>query len=212
MEKYFTTATSYPYATINACNLMSLLGGEWAAQDGLIPIWGFSLPLSWRQLGILLLGALTVYVAVLARRAQRAGRFSPLLLATVYGAGVFALSHRMHERYLIFAAILLLGAAARFSHKKLLALSYGFALCSVLNMALVYNNVGTDDEFLSSATSGYMLRFVGLAVVVLFLLLAQAAWEILAEGENEPFAADMASGWCGDVRRKGSGCRCVCGR
>lgn len=205
VEKYFTTATSYPYATINACNLMSLLGGEWAAQDGLIPIWGFSLPLSWRQLGILLLGVLMVYVAVLARRAQRAGRFSPLLLAAVYGAGVFALSHRMHERYLIFAAILLLGAAARFSHKKLLALSYGFALCSVLNMALVYNNVGTDDEFLSSATSGYMLRFVGLAVVVLFFLLAQAAWKILAEGENEPFAADTASGWCGDVRRKGSG-------
>ena len=209
-EKYFSTATSYPYASINACNGMSFLGGEWAPQDERIPFWGLSLPLSWRQLGIILLAALTVFLVVLAWRAQKAGRFSPMLLAAVYGTGVFALGHRMHERYLIFAAVLVLGAAARFGHRRLLALGYGLSLCCVLNMALVYHNVGTDDEFLTSAMSVYMLRAVGLCVVVLFGLLAHTAWKILIRGETDPFSADTGTeiGGAHPAEKGAAGPRC----
>ena len=49
----------------------------------------------------------TLFTALLAVKAHKAGRFSPLLLAAVYTVGVFTFSHRMHERYLIFAIVLL---------------------------------------------------------------------------------------------------------
>jgi len=116
-EKYLTTASSYPYATINAANLMAFWGGEWIPQTNrlTLQLFGAQVPLcTWQQLGWALLAALTVFCACWTRRAVRAGRFSPLLLAALYGAGVFTLSHRMHERYLLLAVVLLLGAAARF--------------------------------------------------------------------------------------------------
>lgn len=181
-EKYFTTASSYPYAAVNAANLIAFWGGEWVPQTNAMP----GLPLSWQQAGtalLLLLSAGTVYGAY---RAEKSGRFSPLLLAAFYSIGVFTLSHRMHERYLIFGAVLLFGAAARFGHKKLLALAGGFSLTSLLNMALVYGTVGTDDEFLTSAMNSLMLRAVGLGETLLFLALAAVCWQIAAGDALEP--------------------------
>jgi dolichyl-phosphate-mannose-protein mannosyltransferase len=196
-NKYGTTTASYPYASINACNLMGFMGGEW--QSDVQPIaWlgSFALP-SWRQLGTVLLLALTAWMVCWAWRAQKAGRFSPLLTAAVYGIGVFTVGHCMHERYLIFAAVLLLGASARWGDKRLLSLAGGFSLTSLLNMALVYGTVGTDAEYLGDAVSCYMQRWTGLAETALFALLAAAAWGIAVQGELRPFAesaehADLA--------------------
>lgn len=187
VEKYFTTASSYPYATINACNFMAFLGGEWANQT--TPVYWFNIPLmSWQQLGTAMILLVTAGTALWAAKAYKAGQFSPLLTAAVYVTGVFTFAHRMHERYLVFAVVLLGAAAARFAGKKLLSISWGLALTSLLNMALVYGTVGTDDEFLSGATSQLMLRTVGLAETVLCLVLVRTVWQMCTRPAPAPAA------------------------
>ncbi len=176
-EKYFTTATSYPYATINAANLIAFLGGEWRGQTE--PVYWFSIPLmTWQTLGTLLMVALTVWTFLWAVSAYRKGTFSPVLTVAVYTVGIFTLGHRMHERYLVFALALVIAAAARFGSRKLLGISGGLALVSLFNMAQVYCNVGGEDEFLSSALNQLVLRSTGLAETVLFGMLLWQAWQL----------------------------------
>lgn len=186
-EKYFTTTTSSPYATINAANLMAVLGGEWVPQDQMVR-W-FNIPLmSWQTLGTILLVLVTIWTFVWAYQAYRHGKFSPVLTAAVYVVAVFTVSHRMHERYLIFAAILLAAAAACFGSRKLLGLSGGISLVSLFNMALVYCTVGGEDEFLSNTLNSLMLRSIGLAEVILCLMLMRLAWNLCAP--EAPVAAN----------------------
>lgn len=191
-EKYLTTTGSYPYASINGFNLMAALGGNWQPQAERLYLAGV-LPLcTWQQLGTALLLVLTAFTALLAYRAERQGRFSPLLLSAVYAVGVFTFSHRMHERYLIFGVVLLGGAAARFGSRKLLLLSGGLSLTSLLNLAMVYTNVGGEDEFLHSAMNTLMLRFTGLAETALCLLLLAAAWDLCGGEKARPFRVRQA--------------------
>lgn len=182
MTKYFTTASSYPYATINGFNFMAALGGNWTAQTQ--PVLGL---LTWQQLGMAGIAAVTGYTVLLAVKAHKSGRFSPLLLAAVYTVGVFTFSHRMHERYLIFAVVLLAAAAARFGSRKLFLLAGGLSLTSLLNLAVVYTNVGGTDEFLTSAMNTLMLRFAGAAETSLCLILLATAWDICAGDEVRGF-------------------------
>lgn len=181
-EKYWGTAQSYPYASINACNLYAALGANWTGQAERFG------PLTWQQWGSLGILLATGYLVYLAVRSSRAGRFSPLLLAGVYLAGIFTLSHRMHERYLLPAIALLLAAAAVWGDRRLVGLSAGFSLTATLNQALVYCAAGTDDEFLTSAASALMLRFTGLCQLVLFLLLAVTAFDLAVKGHVSRFA------------------------
>ena len=146
LEKYLGTAQSYPYASINAFNLMELLGGNWVNQAETLPL----LPITWQQFGTLCLAALTAALCVLAVRAAKAGRFDPLLLAAFYTVGVFAFGHRMHERYLLLGLALTLAAAARWRSRWLLGAAAGLSLTSLLNLAVVYSSQGTEDEFLTS--------------------------------------------------------------
>lgn len=186
-EKYVTTTGSYPYASVNAFNLMAALGGNWQPQTDRLYLAGLVPLCTWQQLGTALLLALTFFTALLACRAEKRGRFSPLLLAAVYTVGVFTFSHRMHERYLILGVVLLCGAAARFGSRKLFVLSGGLSLTSLLNLAVVYANVGGEDEFLQSMLSTLMLRFTGLAETVLCLLLLAQAWDLCSGKAVSPF-------------------------
>ena len=90
--KYFSTASGYPYATINAFNWFAALGGNWA------PLQGGALP--WGALGTVHILLLTLGLAALAVLSWRADarrepgaprRFSPLLLAAFYLVGVFTI-------------------------------------------------------------------------------------------------------------------------
>lgn len=176
-QKYWGTAQSYPYASINACNLYAALGANWTGQQ---ERFGFFTWQQWGCMGILFVTGCLLYLAV---RSSRAGRFSPLLLAAVYLAGIFTLSHRMHERYLLPAIALLLAAAAVWGDRRLVGLSAGFSVTATLNQALVYCAAGTEDEFLNSAASALMLRFTGLCQFVLFLLLAYTAFDLMLDGQ-----------------------------
>ena len=184
VEKYFGTASSYPYAAINAFNWMAALGGNWQPmQDRLFG------PVSWAALGLFAIAALTVLLAVLAGAAVRGGRFSPLLLAAFYLCGIFTFSHCMHERYMVPGVLLSLLAAARWNDRRLFAGAFGMSLTGFLNLAVVYSLVGSSDEWLTSATSRLTAALIGLAETASFVVLAFAVWELCAQGRAVPLPA-----------------------
>ena len=86
------------------------------------------------SVGILVATAAMLYLAWVS---VRSGRFCPMLLAGFYGAAIFCLSYRMHERYLIPALALLLAAVARWADRRLLAGTAVLSMSTLLNLALV---------------------------------------------------------------------------
>ncbi len=181
-KNYASATQNYPYATVNACNLMGALGGNWVQQDSMI-----GLLFSWKGLGTALLVLLSIATLALAVIGHCKNRFSPLVLAAFYLSGIFALAHRMHERYLILGLILLIAAAARWNERRLLGVAAAFSVTTLLNQAMVYSQVGTKDEFLQSAASSLMFHAVSIANAAAFLVLAVVVCNLVIRDQREPF-------------------------
>lgn len=172
VEKYTGTVASYPYGSINGFNLIALLGGNWQPQTDL----AFGI-ISWQTLGTVGIVISTLCLVWLAVRGARNGRFCPLLLAAFYGVAVFSLAHRMHERYILPAVLLTLAAAARWGDRRLLGAFWTLSLSSLLNQAVVLLSNGTEDQFLTSELSRFMIFVVGMMTLVGMLLLF---WAVLS--------------------------------
>ena len=179
IDKYTGTMSGYPYATINAFNWLAALGGNWKelADPALFGI-------SWQQLGCLNILLVTAGLAYFAVRSVRGGWFSPLLLAAYYGIGIFTLAHCMHERYMVPGVLLTLLAAAHWNDIRLYAAGVGLSLTGFINLATVYSQTGTSDEWLTSATSSTVAVLTGLGETVCFVLLIFAVWDITRHGHT----------------------------
>ena len=179
VEKYTATMSGYPYASINAFNWLAALGGNWKSLSE-PALFG----MSWQQLGWVHILLVTAGLAYFAVCSSRSGRFSPLLLAAYYGIGVFTLSHCMHERYMVPGVLLTLLAAARWNDIRLYAAGVGLSLTGFINLAAVYSLTGTEDEWLTSATSATVAILTGLGETVCFVLLLFAVWDITRHGHT----------------------------
>ena len=177
LEKYSGTVSGYPYASINAFNWMTALGGNWKSLDDIA-----LLGIPWHVLGWFLILVVTGGLVFFAVRSEQAGRFSPLLLAAYYGLGVFTFGHCMHERYMVPGVLLTLLAAARWNDIRLYAAGFGLSLTGFVNLATVYSLAGTEDEWLTSATSSTVAVLVGLAETVCFVMLLFAVWDLALHG------------------------------
>ena len=171
IDKYTGTMSGYPYATINAFNWLAALGGNWKGQAD-PALFG----ISWQQLGCLNILLVTAGLAYFAVRSVRGGWFSPLLLAAYYGIGIFTLAHCMHERYMVPGVLLTLLAAAHWNDIRLYAAGVGLSLTGFINLATVYSQTGTSDEWLTSATSSTVAVLTGLGETVCFVLLIFAVY------------------------------------
>ena len=179
IDKYTGTMSGYPYATINAFNWLAALGGNWKVQAA-PALFG----ISWQQLGCLNILLVTAGLAYFAARSVRGGWFSPLLLAAYYGIGIFTLAHCMHERYMVPGVLLTLLAAAHWNDIRLYAAGVGLSLTGFINLATVYSQTGTSDEWLTSATSSTVAVLTGLGETVCFVLLIFAVWDIAHHGHT----------------------------
>ena len=184
VEKYFGTVSSYPYASINAFNWLTALGGNWEPLEN-----EALLGISWHTLGWFFILLVTAGLAFFAVRSVRGGRFSPLLLAAYYGLGVFTFGHCMHERYMVPGVLLALLAAARWNDIRLYAAGFGMSLTGFINLATVYTLAGTEDEWLTSATSATVAVLDGLAETVCCIMLLFAVWDIALHGHALPLPA-----------------------
>ncbi len=196
VSKYAGTAGGYPYATINAFNWFAALGGNWRDQSS--ALFG---PITWEMLGVVHILLLTAALAVAGWFALQRGRFSPVLLAGAYLAGIFTFAHNMHERYLIPAVLLTLWAAARWNDRRLLGAAAGMTLTGFVNLCAVYVQVGTDDEWLTSASSNIIVRLLGLAETAFCVLLFLTVYDIVAHGRTLPLARPADAGETAPGRR-----------
>lgn len=101
LSQYTDTLGSYEYATINAYNIWTVFGLNWASQ------YGKAFGITYQNLGtiaIVAIVALSIYVSIKCKKKESKYYFIGALIVT----SVFTFSVRMHERYLFPAMILLL--------------------------------------------------------------------------------------------------------
>lgn len=154
---YGETLSSYPYITINACNLYSLLGKNWIglAESG------------WLQYLAWIMYALAfAYAFFLCIRSKKKGNL--FLVCAVMLTLVFAFGAKMHERYLFPAmALLLIDYIINKDVRSLLAMALVTA-GQFINGALVLENEHLQsDQVLINGISA-ILNMAGALV---------AAWE-----------------------------------
>lgn len=180
IEKYITTSSGYPYATINAANLMAALGANWQSWDNKF------LFFSWKLWGTGFIIGVTLWIVWLGWKSWEKGGFCPVLLASLYAINIFVLGHAMHERYIVFATILMLFACAKWKDKWLFLYSIAFTGISFVSQVLVYAVVDTPHQFLTEGFAGFFLQILGAVTVVLLVLFSKRS-TILMLKEQEPF-------------------------
>ncbi|MGI6175295.1 MAG: phospholipid carrier-dependent glycosyltransferase [Christensenellales bacterium] len=160
-DKYIGTATSYPYASINAFNLMSLLGGNWQS-DGMMILGAEAKVLGYT--GIISIILFTVWMFYKTRDRLEKTTF---LIAAFMITGIYVLGHYMHERYNFPVLLLLILAYIEMRDKRLIALFAGFSATQLVNAAIVLEKMHFDsaDPILLIGSAINILLFIYLCVV-----------------------------------------------
>lgn len=101
VKQYINTMGSYGYASVNAYNIWSMFGLNWAPQTDTLFVLTYS---QWGTLFILciIMGAILIWISNINDRTRY------IIMGAFICAGMFTLSVRMHERYIYPAVILLL--------------------------------------------------------------------------------------------------------
>lgn len=130
LAQYTDTVTSYPYASVNAYNLFTLAGKNWADQGQMF----FLLSLkNWGMLFIALVIAGAAWINFKCKEMEGKYYFLGALIIT----GIFTLSVRMHERYLFPAILLLVLAFVQQPRKEVYLLFSGLSCQLFCNTAHV---------------------------------------------------------------------------
>ena len=124
MDKLLGTATSYPYASVEAFNMPALLGGNWA--DVNAPLLG----LTYGKWGSIMI-ALSCIAAAAGYIRSRDKKYSLTLSGALLLSGIFTFGQYMHERY-IFPVLPLLIAAFLLSGDRRLIKTYMIYTCGLL--------------------------------------------------------------------------------
>ncbi|MBR4435193.1 MAG: DUF2029 domain-containing protein [Clostridia bacterium] len=127
-EKYLGTATSYDYASVNAYNIFTLFGKNWARVDQKSFI-GLTLG----QLGTIGMAYSVLLGCVIYIVGRKKNRGAMFLAAAFTFASLFTLGHYMHERYMFPVLLLLFAAYLYYDNKYLLYLAIAYTAFGMLN-------------------------------------------------------------------------------
>ena len=135
VEKYYGTATSYEYATVNAYNFWALIGANWKKVD--VPFMG----LTYGKWGTLFMAASVIvsiglYVLAVVRHKRCKGAL-PLTMAYLLTA-IFTFGHYMHERYIFPALMLLMFAYVFYNDWRVLVTYVAYATTMLVNCAAAF--------------------------------------------------------------------------
>jgi Gpi18-like mannosyltransferase len=134
---YIKTISEYPYASLNAFNLFSLLGGNWKDASQLITLFGIQTILTYKIIGYVFIVLITSFVAFLYLKGKTIAL--PGICALILITGVFVLSTGMHERYMYPATALVLLVFILIYDKRFLMLYGAISITGFFNTYLVYN-------------------------------------------------------------------------
>lgn len=128
--KYYSTLSSYPYGSVNAFNLFSLMGKNLVSDKTTL----YFIPLKyWGSIFLVLIVAFSLLVFIRSKRPWKLTYIAFFIIT-----GVFVLTTKMHERYMFPAIILALLWYIYSLDKRALYLFAGVSITQFLNMAYVY--------------------------------------------------------------------------
>lgn len=130
VEKYYGTATSYDYATVNAYNFWALIGANWKKVD--VPFMGLTYG-KWGTIfmAIFVVSGIALYLTAVLKHKSCKGAL-PLTMAYML-AGIFTFGHYMHERYLFPALMLLILAYLYYNDRHILEVFMMYAVTMLVN-------------------------------------------------------------------------------
>ena len=131
IEQYGDTMGSYPYASLNAYNLWTLLGQNWISQDSQFMF------MSIRQWGMVFIVGIVLLAAFIFFK-MKDDKSKYFIVPAFISFAVFALSARMHERYMYPALILMLLAFLVKPKKEYFFLFGSLSTVHFLNVAHVF--------------------------------------------------------------------------
>ncbi len=145
IEKYYNTATSYNYATVNAYNFWALVGANWTKTSE--PFAGLTYG-DWGTIFMALFIVVSTLLYMFAgfkdrvlkvgKRKESIAYALPLTMAFML-AGIFTFGHFMHERYLFPVLMLIMVAYVLCDDIRLLWTYMGYSVTMMLNcMAAFY--------------------------------------------------------------------------
>lgn len=182
LSKIIGTATSYPYASIEAFNLMALLGGNWAGIDTVV------LGLSYGTWGTIFIALSVAFSAILYIFGRKREKHCLTLSAAWLVAAVFNLGQYMHERYL-FPAIMLVLVAFIFYRDKRLFTSFLAMTCAALFNALLAIVI-VDNQSARGTVYDIMTAIGSIINLAAFAYLTYASCDIVFHGVKLPAFAE----------------------
>ncbi len=181
IEKYYKTATSYNYATVNAYNYWAAIGANWAKTD--VPYAGLTYG-EWGTIGmaVSVMLSLGMYVYSSLRHKNCKGSL-PLIMAFML-AGIFTFGHFMHERYVFPALMLLLVAYILYNDWRILVLYVLYSISILVNcMAAFYYSalhqygLYWDNDLVFADSIVNIALFALLALTTLDLVIRNKPWK-----------------------------------
>ncbi len=159
LKLYTSTAAYYHETSVNAFNLMALIGGLRASDDGTIG------GITFFGLGMSMLVPLYAYVAWILWRGCTPKRLIFAAFITVFG--FFMVAPRMHERYLYPALVLAVPLALE--APQMLAVFVVLSLTCLFNLAYILQTLQTvvfldGHDGLAMATSAFNVAVLAIAI------------------------------------------------
>ena len=176
--KYVGSTQTYPFATINATNLMMLFGGNWK------PVGQPWMGIPYMAWGMVGLGLTIVYFIYLSVRDKK--RESVFFHTATLLSGIFTLCVMMHERYMYPVLVLLLLHYILTRRKQSLGLFVVFTLTQFANASLVLANQHMN-------TNNPWTYIISAVVVIGFAYMAWQSW-LIAHDRADLLAAFWAKG------------------
>ncbi|KAA8997131.1 phospholipid carrier-dependent glycosyltransferase [Paenibacillus spiritus] len=176
IDLYSSTLSSYPYSTVNAFNLYTLIAPSWAPIDR-----------TWLGIPFRIWGSIFIVVTVLLAglfsfRKNRQDLSKSYYIAMLMIVVMFVLGTKMHERYMFPALILSLFAYAASRDRRLLLLFFGFSLTQYINVryVLIFLNASQ-----TPGSDGIVL-LTSIANLGLLLYMLYVGWDIYFRGRVLP--------------------------
>lgn len=181
-EQYFSTVSSYPYASVNAYNFWTLSGLNWASQSGTF------MGIPYYIYGFVAIFAAVTFVILLGLHHREDMEKYPLMGAFLVTA-IFVFSVRMHERYL-YPAIVLLLLAYLYKPSRQLYFCYGG-----LSLLHFYNTAHVLYFYDPHNYNGRapILVLVSLGTLAMACFLCQVFYKLYGFGPRQDFTWDSAA-------------------
>ena len=150
VNQYVETMGEYPYASVNAYNIWTFLGKNWASQEDTM---FFLQARTWGTIAIFAAVGLSAFAFFRLRKRADLSRYFVSMAIVI--STMFLFSVRMHERYLFPVIILLLAAYAVKPTREMFACYMGFSLLLFFNVAHVFK-VAQNYEAGTAPTGGFL--------------------------------------------------------